>query len=206
MSSSVTTVVFDLGGVVCRYRPDLRLRELARIYGRAPEDVHRVLYGSGFIGETESGAWNADEIVAEIGARLGSPVGRAELEPAWLASFPVDEEVLDLVRRTAAHHRTAILTNNDLLLREALLRARPEFGGHFAHIVFSAEIHAVKPSAEAFRRALSILEAEPTEVVLVDDSGTNVDGATRAGWAAVRFQDVRRLATDLERSGVSIRS
>jgi putative hydrolase of the HAD superfamily len=194
---AIRTVVFDLGGVVCRYQPRLRLHELARIYGRTPDDVHRILYGSGFVGETEMGRWNAEEIASEIGARLGRAVDRAELEPAWLASFPVDEEVLELVRRTAVRHRTAILTNNDLLLRDALLSSHPDFADRFGDIVFSAEIHAVKPAAEAFHRALSIMKVEPSEVLFFDDSDTHVAGARRAGITAVRFQHAQQLATDL---------
>ncbi|WP_203690952.1 HAD-IA family hydrolase [Catellatospora coxensis] len=198
----VSTVVFDLGGVVCRHQPELRLRELARRYGRTVEDVHRILYATGFIGETELGHWNAEEIVSEIGARLGRPVDRAELEPAWLASFPVDEQVLELVGRIAVRHRTAILTNNDLLLREALLGARPDFAGRFGDIVFSAAIHAVKPAAEAFRRTLSIVNAEPSETLFIDDSDSHVAGALQAGICAVRFQSARQLAAELERHGL----
>ncbi|MEU8080340.1 HAD-IA family hydrolase [Catellatospora citrea] len=196
---AMTTIVFDLGGVVCRYRPELRLQELSRISGRTAEDIHRILYGSGFVGETELGQWNAEDIVSEIGARLGRPVDRSELESAWLASFPVDEEVLELVGRAAERHRTAILTNNDLLLREALLRARPDFGGRFNDIVFSAEIQAVKPAAESFRKALSIMNAEPSRVLFIDDSDTNVAGALRAGIPAVRYQRTEQLAGELER-------
>ena len=199
---AVSTMVFDLGGVVCRYRPDLRLRELARLFGRTPEDVHRILYGSGFIAETERGRWSAEEIVVEVGSRLGRVVGRAELEPAWLASFPVDEDTVELVGRAAARYRTAILSNNDLLLREALLSAHPEFGERFGAIVFSAEIHALKPSAEAFRRALSVLTAEPSEVLFIDDSDTNVAGALRAGILAVRFERTEQLVTELEGRGL----
>ncbi|MEU4160537.1 HAD family phosphatase [Actinoplanes sp. NPDC026670] len=198
----ISTVVFDLGGVVCRYQPELRLAELAHIYARTSEDVHRLLYGSGFIGETEGGLWSAEEIVAEVGARLGHSVGRDELESAWLASFPVDEAVVGLAGRIAVRHRTAILTNNDLLLREALLRAHPELGEHFGDIVFSADIHAVKPTAEAFSRALSILAVEPSDVLFVDDSQANVAGALKAGLSAVQFQDAAQLAAELDRHGL----
>ena len=196
---AMSAIIFDLGGVVCRYQPELRLQELARIYGRAPEDVRRVLYESGFIGETELGYWNAEQIVAEVDARLGHPVDRAELERAWLASFQVDEEVLELVGRTAARHRTAIFTNNDLLLREALLRTRPELRERFDDIVFSAEVHAVKPSAESFRRALSVMKADPSEVLFVDDSDTNVASALHVGIPAVHFQSAQQLATELKK-------
>lgn len=199
---AVSTVVFDLGGVVCRHRPQLRLRELARIYGRTPEDVHRILYVSGFIDETELGTWNAEEIVYEIGTRLGRAVDRAELEIAWLASFPVDDEVLELVGRTAARHRTAVLTNNDLLLREALLGTRPDLAARFDHIVFSAEIRAVKPTAESFRAALSVMGAGPSEVLFIDDSDTHVAGARRAEITAVRFHSAQQLAADLAGSGL----
>lgn len=196
------TIVFDLGGVVCRYQPELRLQELARIYGRAPEDVHRILYGSGFITETELGYWNAEQIVYEIGARLGSPVAIAELERAWLASFQVDDELLGLVDRTAVGHRTAIFTNNDLLLREVLLGTRPDLGERFDAIVFSAEIHATKPTAESFRRALSVMKAEESEVLFIDDSETNVASALHAGISAVHFQSAQQLAIDLEKCGL----
>ncbi|NUT34432.1 MAG: HAD family phosphatase [Hamadaea sp.] len=199
---AISTVVFDLGGVVCRYRPELRLQALAGASGRTPEDVHRMLYGSGFIGETELGRWSADDIVAEAGERLGHRVGRADLESAWLASFQVDEEVLELVSRAAVRHRTAILTNNDLLLREALLHARPDLCDRFGDIVFSAEIRAVKPAAEAFRRALSIIKAEPSDVLFVDDSQTHVEGALSVGMSAVRFESVQQLTAELAKRGV----
>jgi HAD superfamily hydrolase (TIGR01509 family) len=193
------TVIFDLGGVICRYRPQRRLRELARISGRAPEDVHRILYGSGFIGETERGSWTAEQIVDEVGARLGRPVGRDELEPAWLASFEVDDEVLELAGRTAARHRTALFTNNDPLLRESLLGSQPDLAAHFGDIVFSADIRAVKPTPESYGRALSIMKVEPSGALLVDDSQANVAGALRAGMPAIHFRDVRQLAAELER-------
>ncbi|MEU8663098.1 hypothetical protein [Actinoplanes philippinensis] len=195
---AIRTVVFDLGGVVCRHLPRRRLDELARLSGRTADDVHRILYASGFIGETELGSWTAAEIVAEVGARLGRPLDRAGVERAWLASFPVDEEVLALAARVAAHHRAALFTNNDLLLREALLGARPDLGVHFRSIVFSAEIHAVEPTAEAFAG----MGAEPSGALLVDDSARNVAGATRAGIAALRFRGARHLATALAGRGL----
>lgn len=198
---AMSTIVFDLGGVVCRYKPELRLQELAQIYGRTPEDIHRVLYKSGFIGETELGYWSAEQISSEIAARLGRRADRAELERAWLASFQVDEEVLKLVGRTAVRHRTAVLTNNDLLLREALLRIHPELSEHFDDIVFSAEIHAAKPAAESYRRAVSVMMAEPSKVLFVDDSAPNVAGALHAGISAVLFRNARQLATELEERG-----
>ncbi|MFD1365104.1 HAD family hydrolase [Actinoplanes sichuanensis] len=198
----ISTVVFDLGGVLCRYQPQLRLRELSRISGRAPEEVHRILYGSGFIAETEAGSWSAAEIAAEIGTRLGHPMDRAALETAWLACFPLDEAVIDLAGRVARRHRTAILTNNDPLLREALLGAHPEWEHLFGDIVFSADIHAVKPSAEAFDRALSIMDVEPSVVLFVDDSEANVAGARNAGLSAVRFRDAAQLAADLAEHGL----
>jgi glucose-1-phosphatase len=199
---AIGTVVFDLGGVICRYRPERRLRELALICGRAPEDVHRLLYGSGFVGETERGQWDAAQIVSEVGARLGCVVGRAELTRAWLAPFEVDDEVLELAGRIAEGRRTAIFTNNDLLLREALLDARPELAARFDSIVFSAEVQTVKPAAEAFRRAFVLIGTVASEVLFVDDSDTNVTGALHAGASAIRFRDARRLAAELDGYGI----
>jgi hypothetical protein len=91
---AMSTIIFDLGGVVCRYQPELRLQELARIYGRAPEDVRRVLYESGFIGETELGYWNAEQIVL---------VGRAGAE-----QLVGVQHLADVVKGGRSQHRRGI--------------------------------------------------------------------------------------------------
>jgi hypothetical protein len=97
----MSSIVFDLGGVICRHQPDLRLRELVRIFGQPPEDVHGILYVSGFIGETELGYWNAEQIVSEIGARFGFvDLTEATSNDVPIATDPQKRRILDIPHAT----------------------------------------------------------------------------------------------------------
>jgi putative hydrolase of the HAD superfamily len=48
-------VVFDMDGVLCRYRIERRLALLASWSGRSPDAIHAAIWGSGFEEEAERG-------------------------------------------------------------------------------------------------------------------------------------------------------
>jgi hypothetical protein len=55
--------VFDLGGVVARFQPELRLHRLAQVTQLTEHDVSVRLFDSGLDHRAELGAFGADEIV-----------------------------------------------------------------------------------------------------------------------------------------------
>jgi hypothetical protein len=68
-----TIVVFDLDGVLCRYRIERRLARLASWRGHSPEAIHAAIWRSGFKDEAKHGVMSADDDLRGFGARLGSP-------------------------------------------------------------------------------------------------------------------------------------
>ena len=67
--------------------------------------------------------------------------------------------------------------------------------------MLSAELGAVKPTREAFDRAAERCGVRPGQLLLVDDSIGNVEGARAAGWEAIPFEDAAVLAARAGRSG-----
>ena len=51
----IRIVVFDMDGVLCRYRIERRLARLAAWSGHSPETIHAAIWGSGFEAEAERG-------------------------------------------------------------------------------------------------------------------------------------------------------
>jgi hypothetical protein len=54
-------VVFDMDGVLCRYRIERRLARLASWSGRTPETIRAAIWGSGFEDEAERGMLSAPQ-------------------------------------------------------------------------------------------------------------------------------------------------
>ncbi|MFJ9772635.1 HAD family hydrolase [Kitasatospora sp. NPDC101157] len=179
--------MFDLGGVVCRFHRERRIDVLSTACGISPERVDKELYGSGMISAWDRGRQSAEEMLAEIRARLGFPGTPEELRRIWCRAFEPDPEVLaavDLVRP----HRTALFTDNDPLLLAALPDCLPEVHERFDDLLFSCLLGVTKPSAEAFGRALARLGAAAEEVFFVDDREQNVLAARALGIRAVLFE------------------
>ena len=193
----ITTVLFDLGGVACRFVPARRLALLSANCGLPPAEVHARLWESGFSHECDLGHFDAGQMYEEARRRIGLTLGYADFCAAWTAAFEPDHAVLAIADSVAARCRTAMLTDNPALLDEALPMLLPDVARRFEPRLFSYTLGACKPDAEIFRRALVRLDQQPPNVLLVDDTPAVVEGARAAGLAAVLFTDPPSLVKDL---------
>lgn len=186
-----STVVFDMDGVLCRYRIERRLERLASWSGQSPEAIHRAIWASGFEDEADRGRLSADEYLRGFAERLGYPLSAAEWVEARRAAMEPDTEMLSLVESLAAEHPVAMFTNNSLLLARHIGEVFPAVRDLFgSRAVFSAELGRSKPDPEAFRRLAARLECEPGEILYFDDKASYVEGASEAGLAAHRVGGV----------------
>ncbi|WP_235808447.1 hypothetical protein [Rhodococcus qingshengii] len=88
-------VLFDLGGVLCRFEPDRRAAELAAAIGVTEDEIHALVFASGFDQECDLGI-HSETAILERFRRLGFPGDRDELRRAWAKAFIPDRAVIDL--------------------------------------------------------------------------------------------------------------
>jgi putative hydrolase of the HAD superfamily len=195
-------VLFDLGGVVCRFLPERRLGLLASASAKPVEEIERLLCESGFSRRCDRGELGADEMYRETCRRLASSMRYAEFRGLWASAFEPDPAVLSLVDRIRPRRSTGLLTDNSALLQEALAHELFEVGRHFDMLLFSCELGRCKPELELFRAALGRAGRPPDEVLFVDDVQANVDAAASFGIAALRFTGAADLERELAAAGL----
>jgi putative hydrolase of the HAD superfamily len=181
----IKMVVFDMDGVLCRYRIERRLALLASWSGQTPEAIHTAIWDSGFEDEAERGLLSADDYLRGFGERLGYPLSAAQWVEARRAAMEPDQAVLTLARLLCRARPVGMFTNNPWLLQRYIAEvfpAVPELFGTRA--VFSAELGRSKPDPEAFRRLAARLECTPEEILYFDDDASYVAGAREAGLSA----------------------
>lgn len=196
-TKTIDTVLFDLGGVVCRFLPERRLAALADACGVPAARVREALFSSGFDHECDLGKASAAEILERVRDDLGFTGDLRRLQELWCLAFDPDPGVLSLVDRVRPR-RTGLFTDNGPLLLDALPWAFPEVTRRFDALAFSCVLGQTKPRREAFEGALAMLGAEPGSTLFVDDSARNVEAAGELGIRAVRFTDAAALAADLD--------
>src|SRR5262245_48063325 len=158
----ITAVVFDMDGVLCRYRIERRLALLASWSGRSPDAIHAAIWQSGFEAEAERGVLLADDYLRGFGERLGYPLTVAQWVEARRAAIEPDLAVLALARQLRTERMVGMFTNNPWLLKRHIAEVFPAVPDLFGpRAVFSAELGRRKPDPEAFRRLAARLGCAP---------------------------------------------
>jgi putative hydrolase of the HAD superfamily len=108
------------------------------------------------------------------------------------------EETVDVLRKLKGKYQLLMLTNGSPDLQHTKLALSPELEPFFDHIVISGGFGAGKPSVEIFNYALSLLEVEKNEVIMVGDNPlTDILGASRVGIDSVWINHRTREMTDV---------
>jgi 2-haloacid dehalogenase len=200
--SAVTTMVWDLGGVLIRWDPRALYRRLL-----PPERVDAFLTEIGFA------EWNhrADAgrpmalAVAELAEEF--PHHRALIEAyprrfveTLLGPVPGSVELLERLHRDG-RVRLLALTNWSADTFGHARRAYA-FLDRFEAIMVSGHEGLAKPDPEIFTRMIARFGLDPGATLFVDDVAANVEAARSVGIRALPFIDAGGLARDLTDAGV----
>jgi HAD superfamily hydrolase (TIGR01509 family) len=194
VGATVRFAVFDLGGVVCRFVPGLRVRALERVTGRSADEIHAGIWGSGLDRRAERGEIDAATLPGLLAAALDVDVDNDALRAAWSLAFDPNQSVLTLIDRLTVP--AVLFTNNGPMVDHCLDREQ-DVRARFAHVLLSWRLGAVKPEPTPYEAVTSRLGAGADELFFVDDSAENVAAARALGWQAEVFVDVGSLERQL---------
>jgi len=190
----LTTLIFDLGGVLIDWNPEYVFRQLI-------PDVERRQY---FFDHICTHDWNVEQ---DAGRRIAVATQQlVNQHPDWESEIrayygrweemlggPIPETV-DLLReiRDRGQHRLLALTNwSNETFPVAL--ARYDFLQWFEGIVVSGDEQTRKPFPDIYQTLLKRYQVDPAQAVFIDDAIKNVEGAKNVGIRGIHFQNAAGL-------------
>ena len=205
MTTHITAVTFDLGGVLIDWNP----RHLYRQFFGADEAAMER-----FLADVCTPEWNAQldagrpfaEAVDEV---LVAHPDQAELITAYYHRWqemlgPAFEETVAILREVrAAGYATYALSNWSAETFE-VTRQRYPFLDDMDGILISGEVGVGKPDPAIFRAFLARFGLVAGETVFIDDSERNVAAAASLGIVAIQFKGAALLRADLRNMGLPI--
>lgn len=194
---TITTVLFDLDGVVRHFDPN-NVREIEQRHGIPLGSIERFAFAAPLIDEVTTGRISR----AEWTDRLAAHLHNVDAAEEWSRQpYRLDTAILDLADRLrSAGLTTAILTNGtDTIAAEARTMRLHD---HFDAVFNSAEIGYAKPDARAFRAVLDALDVRSNEVFFTDDSAAKLAGAEGLGISSHLFTDAEGLCEALQAHGI----
>ena len=189
----VKAIVFDLGGVLIDLDFDRCVRAFREILGY--ERITEILdlwHQKGIYGDMEVGLITADEFRAEVLRESRPGCVPADVDRAMAGLLTgMDPEKVPLLEELSRKYAVYGLSNNNEISVRRMHDIYEENGLDWRRIFrkefISCRMKMLKPSREIFDAAAAEIGLPPTEILFVDDSKTNVDGALAAGWQAVYY-------------------
>jgi putative hydrolase of the HAD superfamily len=126
--------------------------------------------------------------LAPVLARLAPTLQPERFLEYWFENDSrIDEDVLAALRHYRAGGHRVFLATNQEHLRATYLMETLGLAADVDGIFYSAALGDRKPGAAFFRLAAQGAGAAPGDIVFVDDAEANIEGARKAGWAAIHW-------------------
>jgi putative hydrolase of the HAD superfamily len=188
MTTSITTVLVDFGGVLAEEGFREGLREIGKQNALDPDrffsDAERIIAETGYL----TGTAGESEFWAAVRDQTGVTGTDSDLRCEILSRFTLRPFMLAWVDRLRGSGRfVAILSDQTNWLDE--IDEQSELYGHFDAVFNSYHIHKSKRDASLFRDVCSSLAEAPAHVLFVDDNPRHIERASGAGLKTFLFTD-----------------
>ena len=147
----------------------------------------------GIYGDLEEGTMSAEDFRAEV-LRDSFPGSRPELvdEAMWHILSGINPYKAELLNRLAGSYDLYLLSNNNPVCmprsRKLFEEAGVPLDKVFRKCFLSYEMKALKPSEAFYRSVISQIGLPSDQMLFIDDSQKNVDGALAAGLPSVYYE------------------
>ncbi|WP_068311830.1 HAD family hydrolase [Polycladidibacter hongkongensis] len=205
MKHEYKKVVFDIGNVLIRWDPENLYRKLI------PDDTQR----DWFLSTVCPMEWNLeqdrgrkwDEALKERIALYPEhePLIRAYSD-RWeeMLGGAIDETVELLQELRDKGIEVYAITNFSREKFDLALSIFPFLRESFLDTVVSADEKLLKPEAGIYERLLERNKLSPQELIFIDDSAANVEGARSVGMGALQFKSAAQVRKDLQSLGFPV--
>lgn len=193
-------VIFDMGGVLVdldvpgciqTFINDLEFQDIVNLI----DPCHQ----KGVFGEMEEGKVSADVFRDVVIAGSKPGVTREDVDKTlWNILVGIDAYKIDMLKRMSENYDIYMLSNNNpvcvprasVIFREAGFTMEEDFKKCY----ISYQMGALKPSADFYHAVMEDVGGPAENMLFIDDSQKNVDGAIAAGLPAVYYEPGTDLA------------
>ena len=193
--SGASFIYFDMNGCLVHFF-QAAFTKMAADTGVAADRIEAAFW------HYNDAACRGELSMADFNAALAKKISIDEVkwQDYYLAAVEPVKEMHEVVKWAAQHYKVGLLTNTAAGLVSAMRNSGQIPNINYDAIIDSSEVGVIKPEARIYEVAAERAACPPEEIMLIDDSRTNLMAAAKLGWNVMWFDDAQP-----ERSAVAVR-
>ena len=187
MQNKITTIFFDLFGVLLGIDQSVVVQYLSKLIGAPYLEAREIAMGEPFM-RLERSEINFTQYVDEIRAALpnGNRIDADDLRDIWMNSKVGEMPAVSLLEKLQTDYEVWIISNTtEFHIRG--LKLKFSFFNLLNGIITSERAGAHKPNQKIFQFALSEANIDSASSIFIDDSYANVRSAKDVGIASHHY-------------------
>ena len=198
---SISTIIFDLGGVRVWTRWARLTKPLAKLTGMTPDEVMETIRTGDAYFPHKRGELDFSGFHRRLTDELGVELTPGRLLELWNNILEPNEAIDPIVMRLKGRYRLVIGSNTDDAHFNRGNEIQPATQ-EFDDVLVSYEFGVCKADPEFFRRGLAKLGVKAEDCLLIDDLEDNIDSGRSLGITGMRFESVEQLERELKGLGI----
>ena len=193
MQSSITTIFFDLFGVLLGIDQSVVVQYLSKLIETPYLETREIVMGEPFM-QYERSEINFTQYVDEIRAALpnGNRIEAGPLQDIWMNSKVGEMPAVSLLEKLLANYGVWIISNTTESHIKSL-QSKFAFLGLVSGIITSERAGAHKPNQEIFQFALLEASTDAASSIFIDDSHANSESADSLGIISHHYTGFDKL-------------
>lgn len=196
----ITTLLFDLGGVLFSNGTKTFIKELSISYSLPEQTIKEVIDGE--IGSLyRESKISRDEFWRRVIEKLHLRESADILEQKWINGYDLITGTRDIIMQLSKNYHIFYLSDN-VKERVDALDKRFDFKRLFSGGIFSHEVGVRKPNPKIYEFTLIKTNSKPEETLFIDDKPHLLEPAQKMGMNTLLFTSAPELKSQLEKIGV----
>lgn len=198
--NKIKAIIFDWGGVCCGEGEPFASKALQNKIGLSPDQIAekvRDIYTGYYVGKYDKDLfWRS--VMSFFNLKEDYEINPEILSGAYLNSYKVYDDVLDLILKLKKEYKIGLLSNLTPEMKDKILFAH-NLEKYFEVMVFSCDndVSAMKPQKKPYEIILHKLGLEADQCLFIDNSIKNVEAAEKIGMQAMLFTDKNSFFKDI---------
>lgn len=193
-------IIFDMGGVLVDLDLDATRKAFKEDLGyEAIDEILDPCHQKGIYGDLEEGLLSGEEFTDIILASSNEGSTAEDVAKAvWKILVSIAPYKVDMLRKLSESYDLYLLSNNNPIAlpraKEIFIESGIPMESIFKTCYYSYVLKTLKPQAKFYKAVMEDIGLPSEQLLFIDDSQRNVDGAVEAGLPAVYYKPGTDLA------------
>jgi putative hydrolase of the HAD superfamily len=199
----ITTLFFDIGGVLLNVHPERTLQYLSDCTDISVEEI-RTRFPMDAHDEYEKGNLTDREWFLAVKESLPQPccLKESDFWRAWKLLLGDEKETVQILEDLSDNYSIWLLSNTNPKHIRDEIEKRYAFPHLVDGAVYSFDVGLRKPHEEIYLTAAKLAGTKPEDSIFIDDLEENVKAAAHIGFKVIQFYTTKQLIEDLTQLGL----